>query len=162
MSEAPGEAGRIESINVSGGGVPKTSRVEAWISRNGVYGDSQADQKLHGGPERAVCIYTVELIEALQNEGHPIAFGTTGENLTVSGVDWELVVPGSVWKAGESVLEITSYTAPCKTIRDSFSDKRYKRIAQKVNPGWSRIYARVLEEGRVRVGAGFVAVSLLK
>lgn len=162
VSEAPGEAGRIESINVSGGGVPKSSRVEAWISRNGVYGDTQADQKLHGGPERAVCIYAVELIEALQNEGHPIAFGTTGENLTVSGVDWELVVPGSVWNAGESLLEIASYTAPCKTIRDSFSDKRYKRIAQKVNPGWSRVYARVFEEGRVRVGAGFVAVSLLK
>ena len=162
VSEAPGEAGRIESINVSGGGVPKSSRVEAWISRNGVYGDTQADQKLHGGPERAICIYAVELIEALQNEGHPIGFGTTGENLTVSRVDWERVVPGTMWKTGDVVLEIASYTAPCKTIQDSFSDKRYKRISQKVNPGWSRVYARVLEEGVVRVGAEFAAVSLLK
>jgi len=162
VSDTPGTAGRIESINVSGGGVPKSGRLEAWISRNGVYGDSQADSKLHGGPERAVCIFAVERIEALQGEGHPIGFGTTGENLTVSGLDWNLVVPGTVWSAGDSVLEIASYTAPCKTIRDSFSDKRYKRISQKVNPGWSRVYARVLEEGRVRVCAAFITVSLLK
>lgn len=162
MIPPTGIAGRIESINVSGGGVPKTSRVEAWISRNGVYGDAQANRKLHGGPDRAVCIYAVEMIEALREEGHPIGFGTTGENLTVADVDWALVEPGTVWQAGDSVLEITSYTAPCKTIRDSFRDKRYKRISQKVNPGWSRVYARVLEEGRARVGSAFRAVSLLK
>ena len=159
-----GEAmvGTIEAINVSGGGVPKTGRREVWISRDGVYGDAQANRKLHGGPERAVCIYSAELIGALQNEGHPIGFGTTGENLTVSGVDWGRVVPGTVWRAGDAVLEIASYTAPCKTIRHSFLDERYKRISQKVNPGWSRVYARVLQVGRARVGADFVAVSLLK
>lgn len=162
VTDTPANAGRVESINVSGGGVPKSGRLEAWISRNGVYGDSQANRKLHGGPERAVCIFAVERIEALQREGHPIGFGTTGENLTVSGVDWDLVVPGTVWAAGHSVLEIASYTAPCKTIRDSFSDKRYKRISEKINPGWSRVYARVIKEGRVRVGAAFISVSLLK
>ena len=154
--------GRVESINVSGGGVPKSTRVDAWISRNGVYGDAQANRRLHGGPERAVCIYALELIEALRTEGHPITIGTTGENLTIAGLDWALVEPGTVWRAGDSVLEIASYTAPCKTIRDSFLDKRYKRISHKVNPGWSRVYARVLEEGRVRVGSAFRAVSLLK
>ena len=160
---APGaDRGVVESINVSGGGVPKVGRPEVWISRLGVYGDAQADRKLHGGPERAVCIYSAEIIKALQAEGHPIGLGTTGENLTVFGADWAGVAPGSVWRAGGAVLEIASYAAPCKTIRDSFSDKRYKRISQKVNPGWSRVYARVLEEGRVRVGDVFVAVSLLK
>ena len=162
MTGVAGKDGRIESINVSGGGVPKVFRPEAWISRNGMYGDNQANRKLHGGPERAVCIYSLELIQALQAEGHPVRVGTTGENLTVSGLDWEAVVPGTVWRAGDALLEVASYTAPCKTIRDSFVDKRYKRISQKVNPGWSRVYARVLEEGRVRAGDGFVAVSLLK
>ena len=154
--------GRIESINVSGGGVPKAGRPEAWLSKNGVYGDAQANRKLHGGPDRAVCIYSLEVIRALRSEGHPVAVGTTGENLTVSGVNWDLVVPGTVWRAGEALLEVASYTAPCKTIRDSFLDKRYKRISQKVNPGWSRVYARVLEEGRARIGDAFLAVSLLK
>lgn len=161
MSEGSPE-GRVESINVSGGGVPKSGRLEAWVSRNGLYGDTQGNQKLHGGPDRAVCVFSAELIEALRNEGHPIGFGTTGENLTVAGVDWATVVPGTAWKAGDAILEITSYTAPCKTIQNSFSDKRYKRISQKVNSGWSRVYARVLQEGKVRVGALFTAVSLLK
>lgn len=162
MTGPAGRDGRIESINVSGGGVPKVSRPEAWISRHGVYGDAQADQRLHGGPDRAVCIYSLEMIRALQAEGHPVGVGSTGENLTVSGVDWELVAPGTLWRAGEALLEVASYTAPCKTIRDSFRGKRYKRISQKVTPGWSRVYARVLEEGRVRAGGGFLTVSLLK
>lgn len=162
MTGLAATAGRIESINVSGGGVPKVFRQEAWISRDGVYGDTQADRRLHGGPDRAVCIYSLEVIRALRAEGHPVGVGTTGENLTVSGVDWGLVAPGTHWRAGEALLEVASYTAPCKTIRDCFADKRYKRISQKVNPGWSRVYARVLEEGRVRAGCGFVAVSLLK
>jgi MOSC domain-containing protein YiiM len=162
MTGVAASIGRIESINVSGGGVPKVSRPEAWISSNGVYGDAQADRRLHGGPDRAVCIYSLEVIRALQNEGHPVGVGTAGENLTISGVSWELVAPGTVWRAGAALLEVASYTAPCKTIRDSFTDKRYKRISQKVNPGWSRVYARVLEEGRVRAGDAFVAVSLLK
>lgn len=162
MTGVAGAKGRIESINVSGGGVPKAFRPEAWISRSGVYGDAQADRRLHGGPDRAVCIYSLELIRALQIEGHPVGVGTTGENLTVAGVRWELVAPGTVWRAGDALLEVASYTAPCKTIRDSFINKRYKRISQKVNPGWSRVYARILEEGRVRAGDGFVAVSLLK
>lgn len=162
MTGSAATSGRIESVNVSGGGVPKVFRPEVWIARNGVYGDAQADRRLHGGPERAVCIYSLEVIRALQAEGHPVGVGTTGENLTVSGVDWKLVAPGTVWRAGDALLEVASYTAPCKTIRDSFLNKRYKRISQKVNPGWSRVYARVLEEGRVRAGGGFVAVSLLK
>jgi len=162
MTDPAAARGRIASINVSGGGVPKVSRAEAWISRNGVYGDNQADRKHHGGPDRAVCIYALEVIRALEAEGHPVGVGRTGENLTVSGVDWELVAPGTVWRAGAALLEVASYTAPCKTIRDCFLDKRYKRISQKLNPGWSRVYARVLEEGRVRAGSDFVAVSLLK
>jgi MOSC domain-containing protein YiiM len=49
-------------------------------------------------------------------------------------------------------LEITSYAAPCGSIRASFAGGRFKRISQKVNPGESRLYARVLREGRVRAG----------
>lgn len=71
-----------------------------------------------------------------------------GENLTLFGLDWAQVLPGSRLKLGESVLlEITAYTSPCKTITDSFADGYYNRISQKLNPGWSRVYARVLQPG---------------
>lgn len=145
--------GAICSINISGGGVPKKSVTGARVTTWCVIGDSQNDRKHHGGPERAVCLYSKELIDALRQEGHPIATGTAGENVTVAGLDWNLVMPGVRVRLGNSVLlEITSFTKPCKTIRESFQGGAFVRISQKLYPGWSRVYARVLEEGEIRTG----------
>jgi MOSC domain-containing protein YiiM len=145
--------GVVVSINLSSGGVPKKRVSDAKVSLSGLYGDAHNDNKNHGGPERAVCIYAIERIHALQAEGHPIDVGTAGENVTVEGLDWDLVVPGTRMKVGaEVLLEIASFTGPCKTISESFIDGRFVRISQKLHPGWSRVYARVLSEGEVRFG----------
>lgn len=145
--------GTVVSINVSGGGVPKGRIAVAKVSRLGLQNDAQDDTEHHGGPERAVCVYSLERIRALQAEGHPIEIGTVGENVTVEGIDWDLVVPGSRIRLGEVVLlEVASFTDPCKTIRESFVDGRFVRISQKRHPGWSRVYARVLSEGEIRSG----------
>jgi MOSC domain-containing protein YiiM len=98
-------------------------------------------------------VYSLERIRALQAEGHPIDIGTAGENVTVEGIDWELVVPGAQFRLGaEVLLEVASFTTPCKTIRDSFTDGRFVRISHKHHPGWSRVYTRVLSEGAIRFG----------
>ena len=145
--------GTVFSINVSNGGVPKKSVAGAKVSLSGLAGDAHEDTIGHGGLDRAVCIYSVERIRALQKEGHPIEAGTVGENLTIEGIDWDLVVPGSQLRVGdEVVLEVASFTNPCKTIKRSFSDEKFVRIAQKLHPGWSRVYARVLSEGQIRSG----------
>jgi len=145
--------GTLFSINVSNGGVPKKSVAGAKVSLSGLAGDAHEDTIGHGGLDRAVCIYSVERIRALQSEGHPIEAGTVGENLTIEGIDWDLVVPGSQLRVGdEVVLEVASFTNPCKTIKRSFSDEKFVRIAQKLHPGWSRVYARVLSEGQIRSG----------
>ena len=145
--------GRIASLNISNGGVPKGRIDGAQVSRLGLQKDVQRDTKGHGGPERAVCVYSLERIRALQAEGHPIDMGTVGENITVEGIDWDLVVPGTRIRLGERViLEVASYTDPCKTIRESFIDGRFVRISQKLHPGWSRVYTRVLSEGHIRSG----------
>ena len=145
--------GTIVAINTSNGGVPKRRVSGARVSRLGLVGDAQDDTKHHGGPDRAVCVYSLERIRALQTEGHPIDLGTVGENVTIEGIDWELVVPGAQMRLGDHVvLEIASFTDPCKTIKASFVDGRFIRIAQKLHPGWSRVYARVLAEGEIRFG----------
>ena len=146
------ESGRVFSINCSEGGVPKLPVPEALVSSFGVFGDSQKNRKYHGGRDRAVCLFSLERIRALQEEGHPIGTGTTGENLTISGLDWDLVVPGSIIETGEAILEVTDYTKPCRTIRESFTGHKFVRMSQKHHPGWSRVYARVLKEGIVRTG----------
>lgn len=143
---------KVHSINRSSGGVPKLPVAGAWVDRKGVEGHCQTDRKHHGGPERALCVYALEVIEALATEGHPIFPGSTGENLTIAGLDWQAVQPGDRLEAGEVELEITSFTSPCSTISGSFSDGCQKRISQKLFPGWSRVYARVLTDGMVAVG----------
>jgi MOSC domain-containing protein YiiM len=146
--------GRIVQINVNPqGGVPKYAVPSAEVTIQGVAGDLQRDRRFHGGPLRAVSLYSHERIEALRAEGHSIAPGTTGENLTVSGLDWEKIQPGDHLHIGEQVdLEITAYVVPCYKISASFVAGEFKRISQKLHPGWSRIYARVLREGTVHVG----------
>lgn len=145
--------GRIFQLNISRGGVPKLCVREAFLSESGLEGDMQKDLRYHGGPERALCLFPLELILELQAEGNPIFPGSVGENVTVSGLEWRRIEPGSRLSLGvEALIEITSYAAPCKTIVESFTEGRFKRISQKVHPGDSRLYARVLRPGRLAVG----------
>jgi len=144
--------GTLLSINVSKGGVPKRPLKSCLISEKGLAGDRQRDLEYHGGPLRAVSLYSQDLIDALRAEGHPVGPGTLGENLTVGGISWAEMVPGATFAVGEVRIELTDYAAPCNNIAASFRDRRTGRVSQKAHPGWSRLYARVLKEGTVRVG----------
>lgn len=139
------------SVNPKGG-VPKHRIGQTHLKTEGVEGDKQRERRFHGGPERAVCLFSYERLQALQDEGHPIDCGTTGENLTIAGLNWDEIVPGVRLQIGEALLQITSYTTPCSNIAASFTDGEFKRISQKLHPGWSRLYARVLQEGLVQEG----------
>ncbi len=148
--------GRIHSINVSDGGVPKLAVETAGVSVRGVEGDRQAHPKFHGGETRAVSLLGLDAIERLQAEGHPIQAGTTGENLTLEGVIWPDVGLGSRISFENGVaLEVLSYAQPCPAIKASFREGDILQVSHKHNPGASRLYARVLQEGRVSVGEAF-------
>ena len=152
--------GRIFQLNVSDGGVPKFAVREAVLTPEGLAGDRQRELRYHGGPERALCLLALERILELQAEGHPIFPGSTGENLTVVGLDWSGVAPGARLGLGaEALIEITSYTAPCKKIAASFARGAFKRLSQKVHPGYSRLYGRVLRPGRLGVGQSVTLLS---
>ena len=146
-------SGRIVQISVSPGGVPKTAVPAARVGELGLEGDAHRDREHHGGPERAVCLYALELIRALRAEGHAVVPGALGENVTVEGVDWVAVVPGARLALGDEVLlEVTRYTSPCTGITAAFRDGAYARVSQKRHPGWSRVYTRVLTPGAIRLG----------
>ena len=139
-------------VSVSPGGVPKRPVPLARVTVDGLEGDGHRDREHHGGPERAVCVYAMELIEALRAEGHPVAPGALGENVTVEGLDWSTLVPDACLLAGDVLLQVTRYTSPCTNITGSFAHGDYSRISQKRHPGWSRVYARVLRPGAIRTG----------
>jgi MOSC domain-containing protein YiiM len=144
--------GLLLSINTSDGGVPKLPRYQARIGGTGVEGDRQRDLRFHGGPDRAVCLYSFDRIRALRAEGHPISVGSMGENLTLEGVEWDRLVPGVRLTIGSVALRLTSFAVPCRRLRRCFDGARVGRVSQKTHPGWSRVYARVEHPGAVTMG----------
>ena len=100
--------GILASINISWGGIPKQRVFEALVTENGLDGDHQRDLRYHGGPERAVVLYSLDVIQALKRQGHPIGVGAVGENFTVSGLDWPAIVPGTELEIGAVRLLITT------------------------------------------------------
>lgn len=151
--QRPSRSGTIVQLNVSNGGVPKLPIAEGVITPHGVQGDRQADRRAHGGPRRAVCLYPLELIETLAAEGHDVAPGHFGENVTTAGLDWKLVLPGSRLRLGDDVLlEITEYTTPCWKQAQWFTDGDFSRLSAGAHPGQARVYAKVIEGGVVEPG----------
>src|SRR4051794_13006606 len=108
---------------------------------------------VHGGPYRAVCIFGLEAIERLRAEGHPVAPGSVGDNLTTSGIEWSLLPGGTRARIGsELVIELTDDATPCETQAHNFTDRRFSRISINVHPSDARMYARVINPGEVRPG----------
>lgn len=146
---------RIFQLNMSSGGVPKLPVREAMVGTNGLVGDVQKHTKIHGGPMRAVCLFSLEVLLALQAEGHRIYPGSIGENITITGLPWIDLAAGQRWAFGDEViLELVKPTDPCKNIAASFIDGNFKRVDHRGDspPGWARWYTRVERGGRIRVG----------
>ena len=145
--------GLVHSINISSGGVPKRTVDSANIGKKGVEGDfNRFRDGLGGDPDRAVCIFSLERIEDLKQEGHPIEVGSTGENLTIQGIEWISLVEGARMEVGDVILELSEPCAPCSKIGESFIGRRFGRVDQEQEFGWSRWLARVVREGSVSVG----------
>lgn len=153
MNERQKSVIQVFQVNSSDGGVPKFPSRSVQVEELGITTDRHNDTVHHGGIEKAISLYSLELIRALQLEGHPIFPGSTGENFTLVGLDWSLVTAGLRLRIGEDVeLEVTRFATPCRTIRESFVNEEFNRISWRTNPGWARAYARVLRPGRVVVG----------
>jgi MOSC domain-containing protein YiiM len=144
--------GRVDGLFASDGGVPKLPIAVARIGYRGVDGDRQAERRHHGKVWQALCLYSGDRIDALRDEGHPIAPGRAGENISVRGVEWNAVRPGVHLRIGPVLAEITAYATPCTKNARWFVDREFVRINHDQHPGWSRVYAAVLEDGVVRVG----------
>lgn len=161
LADGRAATGRLECINVGGGGAPKAAVPTAEVGPRGLVGDRQAVGRHHGRPFQAVCLFSVEVIAALAASGHPIAAGSAGENLTLSGLDWSSLRPGVRLAIGDAmgtdadpvVLETTSWAPPCTTIAAAFADGDSRHIDHDLHPGRSRAYAAVVRSGSISAGA---------
>ena len=150
-------SGVVHQVSVSAGGVPKLAIDSGYVGSLGLLDDGHTES-FHGGPDKALCLYSLEVIEELAAEGHSMAPGAAGENVTVRGVDWSEVAPGTKWLIGDEVeIEVTHFTTPCQKNSRWFADGDFSRINQQLHPGRSRVYARILTEGVIRPGDHFTA-----
>jgi MOSC domain-containing protein YiiM len=148
-------AARVASINVSPGGVPKLPVDDAWVGNRGLAGDGHNEpEPSHGGPEQAVCLYSVESIARVAGDGHTAFPGAFGENLTLEGIELLSLASGDRLAIGDGgvVIQLTKRSEPCQTIAHWFADRRIARIGSPQHPEDTRWYARVLHEGLVRTG----------
>merc|ERR1712216_571635 len=135
---------------------PKVEVEKLSIACKGVGGDWHREAPNeswggHGGALKAVCLWSKEVLEEFQSQGHPIVGGGFGENVLISGWPWEKVVPGVRVSIGEVLLEVTKFAKPCYKMSYCFVDGNYM-VANNSRGPRSRVYAAVLREGEVSKG----------
>jgi MOSC domain-containing protein YiiM len=136
----------LTQVNVSDGGMPKLPVPEARVTKGGLIGDRQRIVKFHGGPKRAVCLYSEELYEWLRDYGIPVTNGQLGENFTTRGLDLGGLRPGSQLRVGGCTIEITAVRVPCNQL------KKWDPDLPELIVGRSGWVAKVIEEGGVKPG----------
>ena len=148
--------GRIVGVHLSRGGVPKAPVASAAVGWRGLDGDRQATRRHHGRLWQAVCLWSAEVIDRLAGEGRPIFPGAAGENVTVAGVDWAALRPGTRLRLGGAeagaVVEVTLPALPCTKNARWFAGGDFNRMHHERHPGDSRQYALVVTPGSVAVG----------
>ncbi|MDP9467761.1 MAG: MOSC domain-containing protein, partial [Chloroflexota bacterium] len=111
-------SGRVASVNVSPGGVPKLPVAEQWVGAKGLADDRHNEpEPSHGGVDQAVCLYSMEAIARVAADGHNAFPGAFGENLTLEGIEMESLAEGDRLTIGDGglVIEMTWHAAPCTT-----------------------------------------------
>jgi MOSC domain-containing protein YiiM len=138
------------------------------LRTNNLDGDGQADLNAHGGPDKAVYVYTREnytfWTDALGRDDLAPA-GQFGENFTVEGMSDEEVCVGDRFRVGDALVEVTQPRVPCFKLGVLMGiDNFQKRFVEECRTGF---YLRVLEEGEVgagdaieRAGVGAVCMSV--
>jgi MOSC domain-containing protein YiiM len=150
---APAE-GRVTQINRGGGGVPKLPIDATWVNWGGLEHDVQASRKHHGRPYQALCIWSSEVIARLVSAGHSVFPGACGENITIAGLDWTDVRPGTRLRVGEVLCDVWAFATPCFQLKQWFLDGDFNTIHERrrgdgIGP---RVYATVVERGDIRTG----------
>ena len=146
--------GVLAQLNVSGDGMPKLPVMFARVTPGGVEGDRQRNLKYHGGPDRAVCVFSEELYEELRDAGIDMVFGSVGENFTTRGIDLRKLAKGDRLKVGgECIIELTNVRVPCHQL------KKWDPDLPELIVGRSGWVARVVTEGTVRPGDAIELVA---
>jgi len=147
----PRAVGTVEHLASSRGGVPKAGVDHVDVDHRGVVGDVQAARQHHGRPWQALCIWSVEVIDRFNRDGHALFAGAAGENVTVRDLPWADVRPGVNLRLGTVSCVVSAYALPCRKNAQWFAGRDHTLMHHERGPV-SRVYATVLEPGSIAVG----------
>jgi MOSC domain-containing protein YiiM len=117
-----------------------------------VAGDEQADLRVHGGPDKAVCCYPSEHFPrwAALLERDAMPPGAFGENLTLAGLLEQDAHIGDTYTLGDAVVQVSQPRGPCFKLAARWGKKALTRdMAYDMVAGF---YLRVLQPGTVGAG----------
>jgi MOSC domain-containing protein YiiM len=128
-----------------------------WLGETGLEGDGQADLKVHGGPEKAVCLYPLEHYPYWEERlGRRLPEAAFGENFSTEGLVESEVCIGDVFRvanpAGSSgpIVQVSQPRQPCYKLAARHGVKKLALWVQET--GLTGFYFRVLKEGEIRAG----------
>ena len=126
-----------------------------WVGESGLSGDGQADQKNHGGPEKAVFGYSVDNYTDWQNElgNSGLTSGAMGENFALANIAEDQICIGDTYQIGEAMVQVSQPRQPCWKPARRFKIKNLALSIQ--NTGRTGWYFRVVKEGMVEEGQVF-------
>ena len=132
---------------------------QVMVTRAGLEGDGQADLKAHGGPDKAIYVYSEENYRFWEHEINrsTMPFGQFGENFTVDEMTDEVVHIGDIFKIGKLLAQVTQPRVPCFKLGIKMDLATFPR--QFMWSGRVGFYMRVLEEAKVNTGDSIELVS---
>ena len=138
--------GKVLSINISKGGIPKLPVQSCRVTSDGLRGDGREHDK-HNSKDRAVSLIDIEILHQLSNEGYEVSAGAVGENLTVEDLHVQSLDPGDhLMFSGGVEIELVESRQPCFVL-DPLGENLKKDII-----GRCGFLARVITEGMFTIG----------
>ncbi|MGI4787825.1 MAG: MOSC domain-containing protein [Janthinobacterium lividum] len=132
--------------------MPTTERVH--LRRTDLDGNTQADLKNHGGPDKAVCCYSAEHYSnwraLLGKSEEEFAHGAFGENFTLTDFTEDTVCIGDTYTVGTATVQVGQPRMPCWKV-----GRRWERPEMPLEikeSGQTGCYLRVVTEGEVGAG----------
>jgi MOSC domain-containing protein YiiM len=128
------------------------------LSNTNLAGDGQADLVNHGGLDKAVLIYSYDHYDYWKQQFNcELAYGSFGENVTVSGLTEHDVCIGDTFQWGDAIIQISQPRYPCYKL-----DIRHERpgvVPLVLATGFTGYYVRVLQSGMVSKDAGLIRLQ---
>lgn len=129
------------------------------VGRLGLEGDEVAEKRVHGGPDKAVCVYSADHFAHWRADLAEPTLGAAGfgENFTVEDLSEETVCLGDRWRIGTAEFEVSQPRQPCWKLARRWKTKDLTlRVQQNGYTGW---YLRVVTEGTITPGDAIEIVS---